>query len=94
MLSPHHLEHVCLVFANDQSQTCRYLKQDSDVAKCYCRKLVVKDREKIDDKVNAFLKLCKSSNVDPRDQNVPLGDNCPGYPFLLYKSQGYDVDGN
>jgi hypothetical protein len=94
MLSPTHLQQVCLISANDPSKTCRYLKQDdSDSSKFYCKKLVVNDKDKIDDKVQAFLRMCRAAKIDPQTQGVPMGDNCKGYPLLKYKIQGYDVDG-
>jgi hypothetical protein len=95
MLSNIHLQQVCLAGGNDQSQVCRYLKQDdSDPQKYYCKKLVSRDKDKIDDKVKAFLLMCKAAKLDPRTQDVPMGDNCQGYPVLKYKMQGFDIDGN
>lgn len=90
-LSKKQLENVCLL--NDKHKKCRYLAQDDiDVSKWFCMKKSSRKSE-IDEEVDLIIKEFKSKNVDPKTQNMPLGDNCSGYPILKYLDQGYDCPG-
>ena len=41
---------------------------------------------------DAIFDNCKKIKLDPYKQNnIPFGDNCSGYPYLLNILQGYDV---
>lgn len=84
-LTPNQLKDICLLNHSDRSKTCRYLHQDElDESKWYCQKLRPDTKAKID------------KNLEPlRDRaavNVPMGDNCFGYPLLKHIDQGYDAD--
>lgn len=84
-LTSKQLKDICLLNHPDRSRTCRYLHQDElDEGKWYCQKLRSEAKAKID------------TNLDPLKNrasvNVPMGDNCPGYPLLKHIEQGYDVD--
>jgi len=91
MLSKKQLKDVCMLYSSGFKQ-CRYLRIDSFDSQCYCLKLKVSDKKKIDVKVNDFLRECRKKGVDPYAQNVPMGDNCNGYPILKIIEQGYDKD--
>ena len=39
-----------------------------------------------------FIRETRKKGKDPRKENIPLGDNCEGYPILKYIEQGYDKD--
>ena len=88
MLSSNHLKDVCLI--NETSQQCRYLAEDEvDPLKMYCLKKSSKAKE-VDIEVEEFLYEMRRRGHDPKKENTPLGNNCSGYPILLYKEQGYD----
>lgn len=89
MLSQKQLKDICL--ANDTSyQRCRYLSQDeNDYTKFYCLKKTAKAHD-IDVELDDFLREVRRKGKDPRSENVPLGDNCQGYPLLRHIEQGYD----
>ncbi len=91
MLSQNQLDHVCLL--GQGTACCLYLDQDpNDYQKFYCLKLRKADKQMMDDKVKDFLDNCKRIKLDPYKQNnIPFGDNCSGYPYLLNILQGYDV---
>jgi hypothetical protein len=81
-LTPRHVTDVCLLGHIDKSHTCRYLSQDDlQDGKWYCQKLRPVEKEKIDEKIEK-MKGAK---------NVPVGDNCSGYPLLKHVDQGYDL---
>ena len=89
MLSLKQLQDVCMLYSGNYKR-CRYLAQDdTDSSKWYCLKKHVKKTE-IDDETSEFLKEAKKKNIDPYKQNIPLGDNCDGYPVLKHIEQGYD----
>lgn len=68
---------------------CRYLAHDdNDPNIWYCQKK--NKKSEIDDEINEFIKEQKSKGVDPYSVNVPLGNNCEGYPILKHIVQGYD----
>ena len=73
----------------DGADQCRYLAED-DQGKFYCIKHTAK-RSPIDVEVADFKKKQKSHGQDPAALGIPLGDNCKGYTFFRYKTQGYDV---
>jgi len=92
MLSKLQLENICMHNCRD-SRTCRYLFEDDRVyGKYYCYKQRPIDKVKIDSKLNQYIKECKKKGIDPFDSNIPLGDNCSGYPVLKHIEQGYDKD--
>ena len=75
------------------SHTCRYLNQDDlDPSKWSCLKHRPIEKGKIDVSVDQFFKDCKKKSIDPYKQNVPISDNCSGYPLLKNIEQGYDKD--
>lgn len=89
MLSLKQLKDVCLI--NDGTyKKCRYLAQDdNDYTKYYCIKKTAKAQE-LDDTLNDFLREARKKGKDPLKDNIPLGDNCNGYPLLRHLMQGYD----
>lgn len=90
MLSQNQLRDVCLVHDNTH-QRCRYLSQDeTDYTKWYCLKRSSKAND-IDVELDDFVREARKKGRDPRNDNVPLGDNCSGYPVLRHILQGYDV---
>ena len=89
MLTLSQITDVCLL--NDGSNECRYLAED-DKGKFYCIKKTSK-RSAIDKEIVEFKKEKRAAGVDPFNLDRPLGDNCSGYTFFKYKSQGYDVGG-
>jgi len=87
-LSKKQLADVCLLMG---SKMCRYVVQDdSDYTKYNCLKHRPVEKKKIDTKIDDFLAQCAKSSIDPLKSNVPLGDNCSGYPLLKNIEQGYD----
>lgn len=89
MLSLKQLKDVCLV--NDMTyRRCRYLVQDDlDPQKFYCMKMSAKAKS-IDEEIYNYVSMMKSKGKDPTKDNLPLGDNCQGYPFMRHLEQGYD----
>ena len=89
-LSQKQLEDVCLLHVGD-SGTCRYLRSDETYYNTFCcMKLRPNEQKKIDLKIGQFVRDCRKKNVNPHSANVPLGDNCAGYPVLKHVQQGYD----
>lgn len=89
MLSLKQLKDVCLVNDNTYLK-CRYLSQDeNDYTKWYCLKKTTKALD-VDSELDEFVRDCRKRGKDPRKENVPLGDNCAGYPLLRHINQGYD----
>ena len=83
------MQDVCLLYAGDY-QKCKYLAQDdTDHTVWFCLKKSSKKAE-IDDEMDDYLKDLSKKGTDPKSQNMPLGDNCSGYPILRYIKQGYD----
>jgi hypothetical protein len=90
MLSLKQLKDVCLV-NNNTYRRCRYLCQDDiDPQKFYCMKMSAKAKS-IDHEIQSYVDLMKLKGKDPTRDNLPLGDNCQGYPLLRHLEQGYDV---
>lgn len=89
MLSQKQLKDICL--AHDPTyRQCRYLAQDeNDYTKYYCLKCSAKAKD-IDIDLAEFIDEVRKKGKDPRKENVPLGDNCNGYPVLRHIEQGYD----
>jgi hypothetical protein len=88
-LSLKQLQNYCLYHVDDSSK-CRYLAQDdNDPNIWFCLKKSARKAE-TDDEIVEYVKEFKSKGLDPYKQDVPLGDNCSGYPILRYKIQGYD----
>lgn len=89
MLSLKQLEDVCLVNSTN-SDRCRYLTQDeNDSGKFYCMKLSSR-RDNIEEEVEEYLIEMRRLGRDPHRDNLPLGDNCQGYPLFRNLEQGYD----
>lgn len=89
MLSRKQLHNVCL-YSDKTSKRCRYLIQDeTDYSKFYCQKLTPK-ASVIDVKLDQFIEGCRRKGLDPYKENIALGNNCSGYPFLRNLEQGYD----
>ena len=77
--------HVCKMNASS-SQTCRYLSEDIIVQGSFqCLKLTGQ-KLVIDEAVADYV----STSVSQDD--VPIGDNCPGYPVLRHAIVGFDRD--
>jgi hypothetical protein len=91
MLSLKQIQDICL--SDDTThRRCRYLSQDeNDDSKFYCMKLSSKAQD-IDSEITNYLVECQKRNRDPLKENLPLGDNCSGYPMLRHLEQGYDCD--
>ena len=88
-LSKKHLEDKCLL-GESTSRTCRYLAQDEiDWSKHYCLKKSGKKSD-IDVETSEFIEKIRKKGKDPFKENIPLGDNCGGYPILKHTEQGYD----
>jgi hypothetical protein len=89
MLSKKHLQDVCLYYDGTYKK-CRYLGQDdNDWNKYYCAKKSSKKAE-IDVETEDFIRETKKKGKDPLKENIPLGDNCAGYPIMKFIEQGYD----
>ena len=89
MLSLRQLKDVCLA-DNKTFRRCRYLCQDDvDPQKFYCIKMSAKAKS-VDEEIKNYIDLMHSKGKDPTKYNLPLGDNCQGYPFLRHLEQGYD----
>lgn len=77
--------HVCKMNVSN-NQTCRYLSEDIIFQGSYqCLKLTGQ-KPHIDEAVSDYI----SSRVSEDD--VPVGDNCPGYPVLRHAVVGFDKD--
>lgn len=90
MLSQKQLRDVCLLY-DPTYKKCRYIAVDeNDYSKYYCLKKTAKAQD-IDVELDDFIRDARKKGKDPRKDNVPLGDNCKGYPLLRHITQGYDV---
>lgn len=91
MLSKNHMQKYCLV--DDVTyKRCRYLAEDDFVlGKNQCMKHTTQ-RLAIDEEVASLITISLTRNLDPKTENIPMGDNCGGYLPLKYMVQGYDVD--
>jgi len=91
MLSLKQLNDVCLVSSQSHDR-CRYLSQDeNDPNKYYCAKLSSR-RTEIDEEIDDYVREMRKMGRDPRQDNLPLGDNCGGYLYFRDLLQGYDQD--
>lgn len=91
MLSLQQLTDVCLAKSTG-SDRCRFLHQDpTDPAKFFCLKLSPKAKI-IEQSVLDFIVDKKRKGLNPYAENMPLGDNCEGYPVMRNLLQGYDQD--
>lgn len=89
MLSKKQLKDICLLNSGDY-QKCRYLDQDeNDYTKYYCLKQTSKAKQ-IDIDLNDFVSNAQKKGKDPYKENIAMGNNCQGYPFLRHIEQGYD----
>ncbi len=89
MLSKKQLQDVCML--HNGAQECRYL-DSVDYTKHCCLKHRKEDKKKIDDAVDKYVADCRKKSIDPIAQGQPIGDHCPGYPYLKHIEQGYDKD--
>ena len=92
MLSQKQLNDVCLTQAGwlmPVSKQCRYLDHNW-YGNCNCLKKKLSAKKKIDKQVRKHIADCKAAGIDPNDANVPLGNNCSGYPIMKHVEQGYD----
>lgn len=90
VLSLKQVKDVCLI--NGGANMCKYLDEEfDDNGKLIdiCKK-ISPDSKIIDSQLVEFLTNMKSAGLDPKQQGVPLGDNCQGYLPLKAKIQGYD----
>ena len=89
MLSKKQLQDVCL--NNDTTyKKCRFIGQDENqYGIFYCMKQSSSAIE-INQEVDDFVKECRKRGKDPKAENMPLGNNCQGYPILRHIEQGYD----
>lgn len=77
--------HVINVCHKKDAPVCRYLSEDEfNSGKYYCLKKT--KRKNVIDEMIEKKKLAKK-NLD----NMPVGDNCPGYPLLRHVTVGYDI---
>jgi len=60
---------------------CRYIREEED-GTFNCCKLRPNEKIKIDQKIDEFLRECKTKGVDPYGTDSPLGDNCQGHLIL------------
>ena len=89
MLSLKQLKDYCLEDSNT-NRKCRYLCQDdADPNKFYCLKMTPKAK-KIDDEISVYIDSMNRRGKNPYLDNLPMGDNCNGYPLLRHIEQGYD----
>ena len=89
-LSKTHLKDICLL--NKGNRQCRYLDEaeDENGNMVYvCRKLSAEGKA-IDEELDDYIAEQKTKKADP-GEDVPLADNCKGYPALPNVEQGYDV---
>ena len=87
-LSNKHVVDVCLCyFAKEQ---CRYLDSGDD-GKYYCLKQSPSDKKTVDRKLKETLEEYIKDGGDINDLELPIGNNCKGYPILKHVEQGYDV---
>lgn len=90
MLSLPQLNDVCMLHGG--SNQCRYLEMDNKAyGKWHCKKQSP-DARHLDDLVDEHIRTCRIDGVDPNTTNIPIADNCNGYPFLKDILQGYDVE--
>lgn len=92
MLTRAQLEHVCLLYQD--AKQCRYLKDDItyNAVIWVCCKHNSALKKEADYFAEEAIKEFKAQGSDPNSGDIPLGDNCSGYPILKYLKQGYDVD--
>lgn len=91
MLSKKHMQKYCLI-DDPTHKRCRYLAEDDFMlGKNQCMKKT-SIKEIIDDEVESLVVICNKRNIDPKNEKIPMGDNCQGYLPLKYLEQGYDVD--
>lgn len=89
MLSLKQINDVCLV--RSSVRRCRYLDQDdTNSSKWYCLKQSSK-KDEIDEEIVDYLDDLSKRGIDPSSKDIPLGDNCKGYPIFKNKLQGYDI---
>jgi len=86
MLSKNQVSKICM--RGHGHLECRYL--DDAGHEFACKKKSV-ERKIIDEEVAEFIAECKAKGQNPKQQDVPLADNCQGYLPLSSLLQGYDI---
>jgi len=86
-LSNLHVKNVCLL--KQGNKQCRYLNYD-DMSGYQCVKLVIDKKKLADNKVRNHILECRKDKKDVKDTNMPMGNNCQGYPKFNHLVQGYD----
>lgn len=85
------MQKYCLI-DDTTHRRCRYLAEDDFVlGKNQCMKLT-SQKSVIDDEITSLISISIKKNIDPKSENIPIGDNCKGYLPLKHVVQGYDVD--
>lgn len=89
MLSNKHVQDICGLGLGRNE--CRYLDCDAS-GKFHCLKLRPLKKD-IDNKINdVFNDLNQRINLANSGVDIPLGNNCQGYPHMNTIEQGYDKD--
>ena len=79
-----HVINVCKI--GQKENQCRYLEEDAVQAGVFSCLKLSPHRKIIDEEVAAYTKKHRSRNND----DMPVADNCKGYPVLRHKQVGYD----
>jgi hypothetical protein len=87
-LTQKQIKDVCLV--NQGYRQCRFLAPDTTWGHYNCLKKT-SQKKVIDEEVQDVLVSLKQQGRDYRKSQLPIGDNCQGYPLLKTIDQGYDV---
>jgi hypothetical protein len=76
--------HVINICKPTDGQTCRYLSEDEFQANIYFCLKKTSRKTVIDEMVE------KSKKINKDIKDLPIGDNCKGYPLLRHVEVGYD----
>lgn len=94
-LTENQIKDVCNVYGG--SDRCKYMDEElvedknGDLNIIYiCRKLSP-EKKSIDKRLSNQLTDCAINGTNPKDEGIPMGDNCNGYVALHHIPQGYDV---
>ncbi len=94
MLTKKQVEDMCLLYGGHKA--CRYPIYDQLTGKHLCVKKVQGVKDKIDQRVEAYIKKTKDNGQDLVMLGRAVGDGgvCQGYLYLKNAKQGYDVPGS